>query len=161
MLQAAEHVHRDHNTSMILPIASGVSRKVWQPILQQSRLPIKVVDGDIYSAISACDVIVAASGTVTLEIALLGVPHFIVYRVDFLTYAILSRFVTIPYIGLCNIITGQPVVTELLQNDVNAARLAQELTQLLTQPNSQHIADNVRRKVLAALGPKRRCKQCC
>ncbi len=153
MIQAADRIQRHHDISVILPIAPGLSNEILQPILQQSQLSIKAIDGNIYSLISACDAIVAASGTVTLEIALLGVPHFIVYRVDPLTYGILSRFVTIPYVGLCNIVTGQHVVTELLQSDVNASRLARELTQILMRSDSRYIADTVRRQVLTALGP--------
>lgn len=123
------------------------------PILSSSRLPIQVVDGEFYELTSACDAIVAASGTVTLEIALLGVPHFICYRVSPVTYKILRRLVRIPYVGLCNIVTNKALITEILQDDVTVQRLEEELHDRLTRVDQQAVAEDIRQQVLAALGP--------
>ena len=154
MVQAAEKIARHHDVSFVIPVAAGLNNALFERILAQTTLPIRLVSGNIYQLIPACDAIVAASGTVTLEIALLSVPHFIVYRASPLTYSILSRFVTIPYVGLCNIVTGKNLVTELLQNDVTATRLEHTLCQLLTRSDSQQIANHVCQQVAAALGPK-------
>ncbi|MDH5358051.1 MAG: lipid-A-disaccharide synthase [Gammaproteobacteria bacterium] len=154
MIQAAEQVCRHHyDVSVVLPMAPGLDADVIKPILAQSTLPIRVVDKDFYELTSACDAVVAASGTVTLEIALLGVPHFIIYRVAPMTYRILSRLVKIPYVGLCNIVTDKALVLELLQDDVSVERLEAEMTALLINPKSKDNAEAIRQQVLTALGP--------
>lgn len=154
MLDAAERVQQRHsNVDVVLPVAPGIDKKYLNTILAKSSIPVKVVDDNFYQLTAACDAIVAASGTVTLEIALLAVPHFIAYRVSPISYHILRRLIKIPYVGLCNIVTGKPVVLELLQNDVTAERLEKELTALLTDPNSKSKAEKILQQVLTALGP--------
>lgn len=154
MLEAAERIQQHHsNVDVVLPVALGLDMTTIDQILAKSNVPVKVVSGDFYQLTTACDAIVAASGTVTLEIALLGVPHFISYRVSPISYQILSRLVRIPYVGLCNIVTGKPLVLELLQNEVTAERLEEELTTLLKQKESKQHAEEVRKQVLSSLGP--------
>ncbi len=154
MIEAAERIYqRDKNIVVVLPLALGLKMSVLSPLLAKTELPIKVIDDDFYELTSACDAIVAASGTVTLEIALLAVPHFITYRVAPITYQVFSRLVKIPYFGLCNIVTSKNLVLELLQDDVTKERLDKELTQFLTEPDSKIKAEDIRQQVLTALGP--------
>jgi len=154
MLEAAERLQEHHkDIDIVLPVASGLDMTVIDSILAKSHLSVKVVTDDFYQLTAACDAIVAASGTVTLEIALLGIPHFISYRVSPITYSILSRLVRIPYVGLCNIVTGKPLILELLQDDVTPQRLEQELTRLLVENDSKKQAEDIRQQVLTALGP--------
>jgi lipid-A-disaccharide synthase len=154
MIKAAEKLVAKHtDIEIVLPLAPGLDASVLNPILADTRLPIKVISKDFYDLTSACDVIVAASGTVTLEVALLGVPHFIIYRVSPVTYKILKRLVKIPYVGLCNIVTGKNLVTELLQDDVTVEHIEQELLDRLQRVDSKEIAGEVRHDVLTALGP--------
>ncbi|AFJ03570.1 Lipid-A-disaccharide synthase [Methylophaga frappieri] len=154
MLAAAERIQQRHfDVSVVLPLAPGIPFDYVKTFIEQTRLPVQVVQGDFYDLIKACDAIVAASGTVTLEIALLGTPHLLVYKVSPWTYRILKRLVKIPHVGLCNIMTNKPLVTELLQEDVNAVRLDQLLTDLLTHPHSKQRAEKVQQQVRSALGP--------
>lgn len=154
MLQSAERIKQRHfDLEVLLPLAPGLDMAFLKPILDQSQLDIKIVSGDFYDVTRSCDAIVAASGTVTLEIALLGVPHLIVYRVAPMSYRILKRLVKIPYVGLCNIVTGENIITELLQDDVTVDNLDSQLTQLLTHPQAKNRAEIIRQNVLQALGP--------
>lgn len=154
MLDAAERVQQGNaNVDVVLPLAPGIDEAYLNTILAKSAVPVKVVNEQFYELTAACDAIVAASGTVTLEIALLAVPHFITYRVSPISYHILRRLIKIPYVGLCNIVTGKPVVLELLQNEVTVERLETELTALLTEPNSKAKAEKIHKQVLTALGP--------
>ncbi|OUR63978.1 lipid-A-disaccharide synthase [Methylophaga sp. 42_25_T18] len=154
MIDAAEKIHQRHfDVSIALPLAPGLDISILKKILKRTKMPIKIVDGDFYDFTKSCDVIVAASGTVTLEIALLGVPHLLVYRVAPMTYRILSRLVKIPYVGLCNIVSGKPLIQELLQDDVTVERLEQEISNLMIRQGSKHQAEKIRQQVLAALGP--------
>jgi lipid-A-disaccharide synthase len=154
MLETAEKIKQRHfDLEVLLPIAPGLDEAFLQPMLSRSNLDIKLVSGNFYDAIRSCDAIVAASGTVTLEIALMGVPHLIVYRVAPMSYRILKRLVKIPYVGLCNIVTNDNIVTELLQDEVTVENLDQQLTPLLTEPQAKNRAEYIRQQVLTALGP--------
>lgn len=154
MVEAAEKIHQRHfDVSIALPLASGLDIETLKSILRKTKMPIKIVEGDFYDFTKSCDVVVAASGTVTLEIALLGVPHFIVYRVAPMTYRILKRLVKIPYVGLCNIVTGAPLIQEILQDDVTVERLEQEISGLIIRPDSKARANKIQQQVLTALGP--------
>ena len=154
MIQAAERIKQQQlDIQVVVPLAPGLNKEALAPILAASRLPIQVVDSEFYDLTSACDAIVAASGTITLEIALLGVPHFICYRVSPVTYKILRRLVRIPYVGLCNIVTNKALITEILQDDVTVQRLEEELRDRLSRTDQQAVAEDIRQQVLAALGP--------
>ena len=154
MIQAAERIKQQQlDIQVVVPLAPGLNKEALAPILAASRLPIQVVDSEFYDLTSACDAIVAASGTITLEIALLGVPHFICYRVSPVTYKILRRLVRIPYVGLCNIVTNKALITEILQDDVTVQRLEEELRDRLSRTDQQAVTEDIRQQVLAALGP--------
>jgi len=154
MIQAAERIKQQQlDIQVVVPLAPGLNKEALAPILAASRLPIQVVDSEFYDLTSACDAIVAASGTITLEIALLGVPHFICYRVSPVTYKILRCLVKIPYVGLCNIVTNKALITEILQDDVTVQRLEEELLDRLSRTDQQAVTEDIRQQVLAALGP--------
>ncbi len=154
MLAAGERIHQQRpETQFILPLAPGLQQTQVNTILANSALPVHLVAEDFYQTTTACDVVAAASGTVTLEIALLAVPHFICYRVAPLTYGIMRRLVKIPHVGLCNIVTGKALITEILQDEVTVDRLEEELLDRLTRGDSDEIAEDIRQQVLSALGP--------
>ena len=75
---------------------------------------------------------ISVSGTVTLEIALVGTPMVIIYKLAPLTYQVARRVVKIKHIGLCNIVAGRSIVKELIQDQANPAEIADEITAILT-----------------------------
>lgn len=95
-----------------------------------------------YDAVAACDAAVVASGTATLETALLGVPMVIVYRVNALTYALARVLSDVPHIGMPNLIAGERVAPELVQADCRPERIVQEIRRILTDPRA---AETIRR----------------
>ena len=72
-----------------------------------------------------------ASGTATVEAALIGNPFVVVYRVSWLTYAVAKRVVKVPHVAMANLIAGKRVVPELIQNDFTAAKIVQQMEPLL------------------------------
>ena len=122
---------RDPQTRFLLPVASTLDLREIERRCADSGLDIILDGDDIYTTISCCDAIASCSGTVTLEIALLGVPMCIVYRMSPLSYLIMSRLITIPHIGLANIVAGKAVAREFLQGEANAENLCAELTALI------------------------------
>jgi lipid-A-disaccharide synthase len=74
---------------------------------------------------------VVASGTATVEAALIGNPFVVVYRVSPLTYAIAKRVVTVPHVAMANLIAGKRVVPELIQHDFKAENIVEQIKRLL------------------------------
>ena len=98
--------------------------------LHGSGLPITLVD-DARAALHHARASIVASGTATVEAALIGNPFVVVYRVSPLTYAIAKRVVTVPHVAMANLIAGKRVVPELIQNDFTAAKIVEQIVPLL------------------------------
>jgi lipid-A-disaccharide synthase len=96
--------------------------------------PVEPVSGRTYEVMAAADALLVASGTATLEAALLGAPMVICYRVSRLTELIARALTRVPWIGLPNLVSGRAVVPELIQGQVTGARLAEEAARLLDDP---------------------------
>ena len=128
MLDSARRMReQDPEIRFLLPVAATLDYDSVRQDCENSGIDIRLAQGDVYESIACCDAIATCSGTVTLEIALLGVPMCILYRMSALSYFIMSRLITIPQIGLANIVAGGPVVRELLQRDANPEAIGQEL----------------------------------
>jgi len=93
--------------------------------------PVRLVHGLGYAARAYADAALVCSGTATLETALLGTPFAIIYKLNPLTHWAAKRWVKIPHFGLANVVAGRMVAPELLQGEVNARRLGEELATLL------------------------------
>jgi lipid-A-disaccharide synthase len=93
--------------------------------------PVHLLQGLGYAARAYADAALVCSGTATLETALLGTPFAIIYKLNPLTHWAAKRWVKIPHFGLANVVAGRMVAPELLQGEVNARRLGEELASLL------------------------------
>ncbi len=132
MLKAAEKLTTKHpELQFLLPQADSISDEVLQSYLQSSPLAVKVVKQQVYDVIQCCNAVMTTSGTASLEIALLGVPMVIAYRLSPLTYWLGKQLVKIPFIGLPNIIAGKAIVKEFIQDAVSAESLSEEIERLL------------------------------
>ncbi len=94
-------------------------------------LDLRVIREERYDMMAACQAVMAASGTVTLELAILGVPMVVAYRLSPATYFLAKLLVRLDAFSLPNLIAGRMAVPELLQKEVTAARLANEVATLL------------------------------
>ncbi|MCC7201572.1 MAG: lipid-A-disaccharide synthase [Nitrospirae bacterium] len=99
----------------------------WRDAGDNNRLEIKLVKGEANDVINVSNVIIAASGTITLQAALLGKPMVIVYKVSLLTYALARMLVSVKHIGLANIMAGRRIVPELIQYDATPDKIADEV----------------------------------
>jgi lipid-A-disaccharide synthase len=134
MLETAGRLkERFPDLQFVLPLASSIEPELVDGFLAQAAVPVTIIRGKNYDVIQVCDAIVAASGTVTLEIALLGVPQVIIYKVAPLTYAVARRLVTVAHMGICNIVADERVVPELLQHEAEPARIATEIGRFLLE----------------------------
>lgn len=145
MARAAALLARDRNVQFFCVCASTIDADDVAAQLASSRLRIPVVHNDRYSAIHSADLVWAASGTVTLEAALLGRPMIIIYRLSPLTYLIARLLVRVEHIGMANLIAGERVVPELIQGEATPERVAAESRPLL---DSAETRAAVREKLL-------------
>jgi len=135
----------------LLPVASTLKHEIFSPYIDAETPPITMIENRSYDVMAACDAIVTVSGTVTLEIALIGTPMVIINRISALSYFIAKRMVKIDHIGLCNIVAGKRVVPELIQYDVKAKKIADEIIRMLTQPEYNQSIRNELQQVRAKL----------
>ena len=115
----------------VLPVAPGIEADFIRSYLPGGHGIQLIEDSSAYDVMQVCSVIMTASGTATLETALMEIPMVIAYKVAPLSYAILRRLIRIPHIGLVNIVAGQEVVKELIQHEATASTLEQEVLKLL------------------------------
>ncbi len=144
MLAAMEEVTADlPECRFFLPVASTISREILQNIIDNYKIDVHLVTGNTYDLMNIADVAVAASGTATLEAAIMGLPTVIVYKMAAFTYMLGKLLVKIPDIGLPNIVAGRRIVPELIQGEANAANIARETRTILTDPAAREriIAD--------------------
>ncbi len=133
MLAAAEKIQANlPGCQFILPQADSISDALLDGYIRQSPLALTVIKNQPYDAIQCCDAVMTASGTATLEIALLTVPMVIAYKLSTLTYWLGRWLVNTPFIGLPNIVSGKSIIKELIQHDATAGNLSAEVMRILT-----------------------------
>ncbi|RMH82543.1 lipid-A-disaccharide synthase [Pseudomonas sp. AOB-7] len=115
----------------LLPCATPERRAQLEQMLASRDLPLTLLDGRSHEALAACDAVLIASGTATLEALLYKRPMVVAYRVAPLTYRILKRLVKSPYISLPNLLAERLLVPELIQDAASADALAQSLAPLI------------------------------
>jgi lipid-A-disaccharide synthase len=126
---AAEMIRRRPDLRFLLAVAPALDRASLRAPF--GTLPVTAVQGQTLAALEAAQVAVVASGTATVEAALLATPMVVVYRVSPVTYALGRPFVRVPHFAMVNLIAERRVVTELIQRDFTPRRVAAEALGLL------------------------------
>jgi lipid-A-disaccharide synthase len=157
MLDAGARISKTRpDIQFVLVIAPNRDPTEAQKIISQREagsLPgtLRVIHHETREALAASDAAAIASGTATLEAALLGTPMVIVYKESPINWHLLGRLIQVDNYGLVNLVAGREVVTELMQNDLNGEQLAGELITLLEPERNQTIRDEMQ-QVSAKLG---------
>ncbi len=126
-VQTAKRIYADHpNAIFLVPLITRETRQIFEAAVfnEPEPLPIQLLFGHAHDAMEAANVVIVASGTATLEAALLKKPMVITYRMSRLSWQLLKRMHLQPYVGLPNILAGKLVVPELLQDDATPEKLA-------------------------------------
>jgi len=138
MLDAATIITREiSRVEFLVPLASTIRQEEVTSYLRGRDLNLTVVEGNTHEVIQICEMIIAASGTVTLEAAILGTPLIVVYKVNPLTYWLGKRLVQVEHVALANIVAGETVAPELIQHEVTSERIAQEAMGILEDSKRQ------------------------
>jgi len=130
---------RDASLSFVIPAANVHREGQIREILRGYALNVKVVSGSGRAAMAASDAVLLASGTATLEAMLMRKPMVIAYRMAPVSWAILSRMVQTPHVGLPNILAGRAVVPEHLQHEATAEKLANSMMRVLETEAKQQV----------------------
>lgn len=135
MLESARIlIRRRPGIHFVLPVAGEALAGFIQPLVGSSGLPVTLTPGKSSLAMTAADVVVLASGTATLEAALLKKPMVITYKLPYLSYAIMKRKAYLPWVGLPNILLRRFAVPELIQHQATPEALAQAAATWLESP---------------------------
>jgi lipid-A-disaccharide synthase len=129
LIDAAERLYREQASNFVLPASDTIGADFFQD--RVGRSPIRVIEGESWDALAHCDLALAASGTVTVEAALLGAPLVTFYRVTAVSWAMGKLLVRTPYYSMVNLIAGRMVAPELMQKQMTGERLAAEARRLL------------------------------
>jgi lipid-A-disaccharide synthase len=135
-VETAKRLHAQFPGCVFLvPLVSRETRELFEEALwryEAQELPVKLLFGHAQDALAACDAALVASGTATLEAALLKAPMLITYRMSPWSWRLMRRMRYQPWVGLPNILAGRFVVPEFLQDDATPDNLAQALGNLVT-----------------------------
>jgi lipid-A-disaccharide synthase len=135
--------------SLLLFAARSVPERLYDEILATAKVnpdSLEVVWDENYQRRSNVDFAVTTSGTATLENALLGIPMVVLYRTSWLNYQLAKALIKVPYISIVNILAGQEVVPELIQQKADAVNLAEEMKRIIFNPQA---LKNKREELLA------------
>ena len=135
MLQAAVQIGAQVNAAQfILPLAETLQPADVQKVLETVPISVRLVQRQTYEVMQAADVLLVASGTATLEAALIGTPMVLAYKAHLLTYLLARMLMRVSRIGLPNIIANRTIVPELWQYHVTGKNLAAQALALLSFP---------------------------
>lgn len=123
------------DVTFVIPVAPSLDVTSLATLPAPRRLPVRLVSGDTYGVMRACDLLITVSGTATLEAAILGTPMIITNRVSDLSYYLGRHLIRVKYIGLPNLIAGRLIVPELVQHNAQPELIAAEAIRFLEDPS--------------------------
>ncbi|HVG38861.1 MAG TPA: lipid-A-disaccharide synthase [Pyrinomonadaceae bacterium] len=160
MLRAAAIIRRARSDAQfVLALAAALPPAEAHPIIEAAResdiavsdLPLLMVRDETREALAAADAAAVASGTATLEAAMIGTPLVVVYKESSLNWHTLRRLIAVEHFGLVNLLAGERLAPELMQNDLTPDRLSAELLALL-EPEKNQLMRARLAETIAALG---------
>jgi lipid-A-disaccharide synthase len=149
---AAQLVEAEPKTQFIIAQASSIHDNLIQTLLQQSPVPVRVAHDQASEVMALSDVLLIASGTATLQAAVVGTPMVLLYKTSPLTYRLARWLINVKWIGLVNLVAGRSIVTELIQDEATPERLCQEVLHLLRDPSAYNDMKEGLRQVRQSLG---------
>ena len=139
-------------TRFILAQASSIEDNLLQGLLERSAVPVRVVRDQASEVMAASDVLMIASGTATLQAAVVGTPMVLLYKTTPLTYRLARWLIRVKWIGLVNLVAGRSIVPEIIQDEATADRLSREVHRLLTDSKAYNEMKQGLEQVRQSLG---------
>lgn len=134
MIAAARQLHSSRpDIQFVLPLAPTITHAEAERAIAAGggAANVRVIENDTYNAVAAATLAVVASGTATLETAIIGTPLIVVYKASQLNWLLFRPLINVPFVGMPNLIAGREIAPELLQHQLSADNLAAQITSLL------------------------------
>jgi len=136
LIESARRLYKqDDSLQFVIPLASTITKDDIDPYISDIGFPVTLIDNNSTETIQACTAIITASGTVTLEIALSGIPMVVIYKIATISFYILRMMIHLDHLALCNIVADKRIVPELIQNDANPDEIVNEIEKILYYDN--------------------------
>jgi lipid-A-disaccharide synthase len=146
MLDAVDILRRERTVDAYVIQAPTIHRDKLERMMQEQGVEVAILPHDRGEGLAAADIALTSSGTAALEAAVVGTPCVVMYHLSRLNYVMARLLVKVPFMSLINIVAGREIVPELIQNDVNGARIADEVRKLVEPARYAEV-----RKELAAV----------
>ncbi|OGX11170.1 MAG: lipid-A-disaccharide synthase [Omnitrophica bacterium RIFOXYB12_FULL_50_7] len=155
MLQAAAYLRKDFPEAVFfISKSANVRPAVYDELLQNLPFKVECPKTSFYELVKAMDFAYVASGTATLETALIGTPFFLLYKASWSTYLLGKHLIKVPYLGLVNLLADTRVIPEFIQQEAHPETLAHEAKVFLRTPELQQKMKEEFRQVREKLGQK-------
>jgi lipid-A-disaccharide synthase len=136
LLESACLLLRDFpNLQFIIPVAPAIDRCEIEKCIERFNVDVRLVEEHTYDVLNICDLIITASGTATLEAAIVNTPMIIVYKISFLSYVVGRLLIKVKDVGLVNLIAEKRVVPELIQGEASPINIFNEASKMLKDPS--------------------------
>jgi len=140
------------STQFALGLAPGASRETVDRMVGASGLAVAVVEGRSYDLMAHSDLVLAASGTATLECGIIGTPMIIIYKTSWVSYLLGRMLVRVPFIGLVNLVAGKKVAPEFIQHEARPGAVFLMAQMLLAEGRPRQVVKEELAKVRGLLG---------
>ena len=153
MLKAAAKIKTEtKNIKFLLSAAEGIDQSYLRSFVDKSEIEVEIIAKSNYQIMKAAEFIITASGTTSLEAAILNTPQIICYQTAWSSYFLAKYIFKIEFVGLPNIIYGSQILPELLQNDFEAERIAEIALDWLNDQNKLNTIKEKLQTVTEKLG---------
>ena len=142
------------NTQFVIAKSSQVDWDIYNRETRSLNLDLKIIEGKTYDCLNIADFCLVASGTATLETAVMQKPFALIYKMNFLNYLLYRPQVKVPYIGMVNIVAGKKIVPEFIQFQANPKKISAAVLKILQNPLELERIKNDLAQVKSSLGEK-------
>lgn len=147
----AEHLL---NAQFVIAKSPQVDLNIYNRVMDGFKLNLRIVEARTYDCIASADFCLVASGTATLETAIMQKPFAVIYKMNLLNYLLYRPQVRVPYIGMVNIVAGRKIVPEFIQFQARPERIAGEVLRILQNPPDIERMKNELSQIKSSLGEK-------
>jgi len=155
MLEASILINKNMaNAQFVLAKSPQVGIDIYERIISRANIDLKIIEGKTYDCLNIADFCLVASGTATLETAIMQRPFVVVYKMSLLNYLLYRPQVKVPYIGMVNIVAGRKIVPEFIQFKARPKEISEQVLEILQNPTRIEQMKNGLAQVKSSLGEK-------
>ena len=155
MLRAAQRISKEmKSVQFVVAKSPHVDWNIYTNAVKGSNLHIEIIEGKTYDCLNVADFALVASGTATLETAIMQTPFAIVYKMNMLNYLLYRPQVKVPFIGMVNIVAGRKIVPEFIQFQATPAKIAEYALKILKDASARAQMKSGLAEVKSLLGEK-------